>query len=199
MIIETCRIYLCAQESNYNSMKEERKIKSVLIGIGGAGCNIVESIASTFSKPFKVEVIMADTDESRLEHLRAKGFNTINLNTGIDTMIATLNECGSIYIVGSLGGKTATQFIVQLANTARELQLSNVNVIATLPFKFEGEGCELKAHSAAEMLKANNIECVLLSNDTLIEKYHDINMLNAFQISDREIMKVIETRIASRL
>lgn len=56
----------------------------------------------------------------------------------------------------------------------------------------------MKAHTAVEILKALDVKCILLPNDYLLEKYCDVNMFNAFQMSDQEVKRIILTEMESQ-
>lgn len=197
-IIETCYIYLCKRNFKENQMKAKRKINTLIVGIGGAGCNIVQSISLSL-KTEHADVIMADTDASRLELLKAHGFKTLACNEKSNILNSFSTGFDRVFLVGGLGGKTATQFMVELANDIKKRPAIEVVTVVTLPFKFEGDNCAIKAHTAVEILKALDVKCVILPNDNLLEKYCDVNMFNAFQMSDYEVKSIILAEMESHL
>lgn len=179
-------------------MTEKRKTNTLIVGVGGAGCNIVQSI-SLSPLTEHADVIMADTDASRLEQLKVQGFKALNCNENTNFVDFFSTGFNRVFLVGGLGGKTATQFVVELANNIKKRPAIEVVTVVTLPFKFEGDNCTIKAYTAVEMLKALDVVCILLPNDNLLEKYRDVNMFNAFQMSDQEVKSIILAQMETQL
>lgn len=178
-------------------MTEKRKTNTLIVGIGGAGCNIVQSISlSPLTKD--ADFIMADTDDLHLDQLKTKGFKTLDCNEKTNFVDFFTTGLNRVFLVGGLGGKTATQFVVEIAKDIKNRTAIEAIVIATLPFNFEGDNCAMKAHTAVEILKALDVECILLPNDNLLEKYSDVNMFNAFQMSDQEVKRIILAEMESQ-
>lgn len=96
-------------------------------------------------------------------------------------------------IVSGLGGKTATKFTELAAIAAKDAGVDSVNVVATIPFIFEGDNRVRLATSAAQRLtEIAGVNVTVFNNEDLTAKYPDLNFLNAFELADKEIMQIIE-------
>ena len=166
--------------------------KTMILAIGGAGCNMVETIMREASALWVREAtyLFADTDQARLTELAKKGYQTISLNdSGISA--DNLKEVEKLYIIAGLGGNTGSAYINEVAKTAKATGINDVSAIVTTPFYFEGEGKITKAKEAIESL--NGIKTKVLHNDDLLEKYADINFATAFNYADMSVLKAIES------
>ncbi len=163
----------------------------MILAIGGAGCNMVESITCEASALWVREAtyLFADTDQTRLAELAKKGYQTILLK---DSQITDeiLKGVEKLYIIVGLGGNTGGAYINEVINTANCSGINDVYAIVTIPFYFEGEGKIAKAKEAIESL--NGVKTTVLYNDDLLEKYADINFATAFNYADMSVLKVIE-------
>lgn len=92
-------------------MTEKRKTNTLIVGVGGAGCNIVQPISLNHLTK-NTDFIMADTDASRLEQLKTQGFKTLKCNEKTNFVDFFSTGFNRVFLVGGLGGKTATQFVV---------------------------------------------------------------------------------------
>ena len=99
----------------------------------------------------------------------------------------------NLVIVAGLGGKTATKFTALAATAAKDSGVKSVNVVATVPFHFEGENRISSAALAAQRLsELEEVKTVVFNNDDLMSKYPNLNFFNAFETADKEIMHIIE-------
>ena len=87
----------------------------------------------------------------------------------------------------------STSYDVSAAKSAIDAGIASVNVIATLPFVFEGNNCINLASSAAQKLTdINGVNITILNNEELLAKYPDLNLFNAFEAADKEAMQIVE-------
>ncbi len=96
-----------------------------------------------------------------------------------------------LYILAGLGGMTGGKFAEIAAKSAKSDGVNNVALIVTIPFVFEGSGKLTKATEALKSL--SDLPVKVLNNEELIERYIDINFMNAFEYSDKEALKAIES------
>lgn len=166
--------------------------KTMILAIGGAGCNMVESIMREASALWIREAtyLFADTDQTRLAELAKKGYSTILLTDSVFPE-ENLKNIKKLYLLAGLGGNTGGAYINEVAKTAKKTGINDVSAIVTTPFYFEGEGKTLKAKEAIESL--DGIKTTILRNDDLLEKYADINFATAFNYADVAARKAIES------
>jgi len=182
---------------------------SKIIGIGGGGCNIAESI--TLSNKYSYDTLLINSDKNALNSKQIQkkvyleksdnygcggneecGFNLVD-NTVINELRKFIYKDKEVYILASLGGGVgsgSTKAIVKY------LHDSNINIKLFLiePFSWEGLKKRRVAEETLEYIKqyANNI--YLLSNDDLVEKYSHLSMRECFSMMNQTINEVIKTR-----
>lgn len=170
-------------------------MKTMLLAIGNAGGNMLETIRrETKHTALKdARYVFADCDANDLGKHDAE-CATVLLDTG-DESFPTDIFAGveKLMIVSGLGGKTATKFTELAAIAAKEAGVDSVNVVATLPFIFEGETHKKLATSAAQRLaEIGGVNVAIFNNEDLLAKYPELNFFNAFDAADKEIMQIIE-------
>ncbi|MDE6479570.1 MAG: hypothetical protein K2L45_04805 [Muribaculaceae bacterium] len=166
--------------------------KTMIMAIGGVGCNMSETIMREASVHWVREAtyIFADTDQARLSDLGKKRYQTIDLKDS-DIPRDIMKGVEKLYILAGLGGNAGGAYIADLANFAKNVGIHNVSAIVTTPFYFEGEKKITKAKEAIEAL--NGVKTKILHNDDLLEKYADINFATAFNYADLSVLKAIES------
>ena len=168
--------------------------KIMILAVGGAGCNMAETIMRVANAHWVKEAtyLFADSDMERLSELGKKGFETLNLQRESDSFpTEKLKGVEKLYILAGLGGVTGSKFAEFAAKSALSDGVDNVALIVTLPFVFEGT---VKMAKATESLKSlSDIPIKVLNNEDLTERYPDINFINAFEYSDKEAVNAIES------
>jgi len=166
--------------------------KTMILAIGGAGCNMAETIMREASVHWVREAsyLFADSDQSRLEELAKKGYQTVNLK---NTKITVDDFMGveKLYVLAGLGGKTGGGHISVSINIARNAGVRDISAVVTIPFYFEGDNKVAKAKEVVGTL--NGIPSIVLHNDDLLKLYTDLNFATAFHYSDMAALKAIES------
>lgn len=168
--------------------------KTMILAVGGAGCNMAETIMHVASAHWVKEAtyLFADSDMKRLSELGKKGFETLNLQCDSDSFPTNkLKGVEKLYILAGLGGVTGSKFAEIAANAAHSDGVENVALIVTVPFVFEGSGKMAKATEALKSL--SDLPVKVLNNEELTQRYPDIDFINAFEYSDKEALNAIES------
>lgn len=169
--------------------------KTMILAVGGAGCNMAETIMRVANAHWVKEAtsLFADSsDMERLSELGKKGFETLHLQRESDSFpTEKLRGVEKLYILAGLGGMTGSRFAEIAAKSAKSDGIGNVALIVTLPFVFEGSGKLAKATEALKSLSDMSVK--VLNNEELTERYPDINFINAFVYSDKEALNAIES------
>ena len=168
--------------------------KTMILAVGGAGCNMAETIMRVANAHWVKEAtyLFADSDAKHLSKLGKKGFETLNIQRESDSFPSDkLKGVEKLYILAGLGGVTGSKFAEIAAKAAKSDGVENVALIVTTPFVFEGSG---KLARATEALKSlSDMSVKVLDNEELTERYPDINFINAFEYSDKEALNAIES------
>lgn len=164
----------------------------MIMAIGGAGSNMAETIMREASVHWVREAtyLFADTDQERLSELAKKGYQTISLKD-YENPCEVVKGVEKLYLLVGMGGKTGSEYVNIVADSAKVAGVQHVSAIVTLPFYFEGEGKISKAKEAIGNL--NGVKTKILHNDDILEKYADINFATAFHYADMAALKAIES------
>src|SRR5881398_1029746 len=114
----------------------DAKIK--VIGVGGAGCNAVNTMIASGLEG--VDFIAVNTDAQALAVSRAPHKIRIGKNglgAGADQIREALDGCDMVFVTAGMGGGTGTGGAPVIACIAREMKALTVAVV-TKPFQFEG-------------------------------------------------------------
>ena len=170
-------------------------MKTMLLAIGNAGGCILETIRrETKHTALKdARYVFADCDTNDLSKHDAE-CATVLFNSDSESFHADFfTGLEKLVIVSGLGGKTATKFTELAAIAAKDAGVDCVNVVATIPFIFEGDNRVRLATSAAQRLtEIAGVNVTVFNNEDLTAKYPDLNFLNAFELADKEIMQIIK-------
>ena len=134
---------------------EQQKASIKVIGVGGAGCNAVNTMIASHLE--NVDFIVANTDRQALERNRSpikvqlgdkvtKGLGAgANPEIGrtaaiedIDRIKDTIEGSDMVFVAAGMGGGTGTGAAPIIAQAARSLGILTVGVV-TKPFRFEGK------------------------------------------------------------
>ena len=193
-------------------MSEERVVKIKVIGVGGAGNNVINRMIE--SGVSGVDFIVVNTDKQDLNKSICKSKLQIGekLTNGMGAgskpdvgkksaeesraLIAkALEGTDMVFITAGMGGGTGTGAAPIVADLAHEAGILTVGVV-TKPFKFEGANRMRQAEAGIEALAAKVDSLVVIPNDRL--KYvtdQKITFANAFGIAD-DVLKMAVTSIS---
>ena len=186
-------------------MSDERVVKIKVIGVGGAGNNVINRmIAGGVSG---VDFVVINTDKQDLNKSNCANKVQIGekLTNGMGAgskpevgqksaeesraqIAKVLEDTDMVFITAGMGGGTGTGAAPIVADLAREAGILTVGVV-TKPFKFEGANRMRQAEEGIAALSEKVDSLVIIPNDRL--KYvtdQKITFANAFGIAD-EVLK----------
>jgi len=181
-----------------------------VIGIGGAGNNVVNRMVKSGTKG--VEFVAINTDKQSLSVSSAETKVQIGeklthgQGAGSDpevgkraaeesrTQLAKLVEdTDMVFITGGMGGGTGTGGAPIIANIAREAGVLTVGVV-TKPFGFEGRKRMEAAEKGIEELRKEVDSLVVIPNDRLKNVTDQkITFANAFEIADDVLRQAVQS------
>ncbi|MCX8030898.1 MAG: cell division protein FtsZ [Thermodesulfovibrionales bacterium] len=188
----------------------ERTIAKIkVIGVGGGGCNAVNSMLS--SSLFGVEFIAVNTDLQHLEMSLApikvqigaeltKGLGAganpvIGKQAAIedkDSLTACIEGADMVFITAGMGGGTGTGASPVIASLAKELKVLTIAVV-TKPFYYEGRKRALQAEDGINELKRYVDTLIVLPNDNIhkiVEK--GTPLIKSFAIANDVLRSAIQ-------
>ncbi len=195
-----------------SEMFQERVVKIKVIGVGGAGNNVINRMIDAGVEG--VEFIVINTDKQDLNKSNCKNKLQIGekLTGGMGAgskpeigrksaeesraqIAKILENTDMVFITAGMGGGTGTGAAPIVADMAHEAGILTVGVV-TKPFKFEGANRMRQAEGGIAELADKVDSLVIIPNDRL--KYvtdQKITFANAFGIAD-DVLKQAVTSIS---
>jgi len=179
------------------------KIK--VIGIGGGGCNAVNTMITSHLEG--VEFIAANTDLQALENslattkLQFGAKLTNGLGAGANPEIGrsaaiedadkvrdALSGADMIFVTAGLGGGTGTGGAPVVADIAKELGALTVAVV-TKPFIFEGKRRQRSAEKGLEEIKKHVDTLITIPNQRLLSiSDENLSLVDSFKKADEVLL-----------
>ncbi len=191
---------------------QERVVKIKVIGVGGAGNNVINRMIEAGVQG--VEFVVVNTDKQDLNKSNCPNKLQIGekLTNGMGAgskpeigqksaeesraaIAKLLEDTDMVFITAGMGGGTGTGAAPIVADLAREAGVLTVGVV-TKPFKFEGANRMRQAEQGIAALSEKVDSLVIIPNDRL--KYvtdQKITFANAFGIAD-DVLKQAVTSIS---
>lgn len=184
-------------------------IRIKVIGIGGAGCNAVNTMMSAGLT--KVEFIIANTDmqslgkspapyKIQLGPERTKGLGAgakpeIGKDSAIesqDQIRQALDGADMVFVTAGMGGGTGTGGAPVVAGIARELGILTVGVV-TKPFQYEGHRRMGYAEEGLRELRRYVDSLLIIPNQKLLNLVDKSTpLLEAFKVADDVLRQAIK-------
>lgn len=185
-------------------------VKIKVLGIGGAGCNMVNSMIDHGVD--KVDFIVANTDAQALEASKAsiklqigvkstKGLGAgANPEVGkkaaeedIDKIVETVKDADVVFLAGGMGGGTGSGSIPVVSKALKEKGILTIGVV-TKPFVFEGRRRMKIAKESISLIKESIDTLIVLPNQKLIDlSDKNISLVNAFSMINDLLNKFVKS------
>ena len=191
-----------------SEMFQERVVKIKVIGVGGAGNNVINRMIDGGVEG--VDFIVVNTDKQDLNKSNCKNKIQIGekLTGGMGAgskpeigrksaeesraqIAKILENTDMVFITAGMGGGTGTGAAPIVADLAREAGILTVGVV-TKPFKFEGANRMRQAEAGIAELAGKVDSLIIIPNDRL--KYvtdQKITFANAFGIADDVLKQAV--------
>jgi cell division protein FtsZ len=179
-----------------------------VVGVGGAGNNVVNRMISSNTKG--VEFIAINTDKQvlavssadnkiqigeKLTHGQGAGsdpeIGKKSAEESRNNIVKAFEDTDMIFITAGMGGGTGTGATPVIADIAKEANILTVGVV-TKPFSFEGKRRMARAEEGIQELLEKVDSLLVIPNDRL--KYatdQKITMFNAFEIADDVLRQAV--------
>ena len=179
-----------------------------VVGCGGAGNNIVQSVHSECRS--NIETLAVNTDERKLQEINvhkklligkdithgkgAGGFPEIGeycADCARTYFREALSGSDIVIIVAGMGGGTGTGVAPVIAEVSKELDAVTF-AIAISPFSHEGERLQ-KAKDGINRLRGLVGNTIVLDNDRLLDVAGDLPISQSFQIMEKSVIRIIDS------
>lgn len=181
--------------------------KISVVGCGGAGNNVVNSI---YWSNKKVETVAVNTDETKLERINAskkiligkdvthgqgaRGFPEVGehcAHQARSALESVLKGSDIVIVIAGMGGGTGTGAAPIVADVAKGLNAVTF-AIAINPFSYE-RGRQAAAKEGIKKLRGVAENTIVLENDRLLDLAGDIPVNESFAIMERSIGSMIDS------
>lgn len=183
------------------------KIK--VIGVGGGGCNAVNTMIR--SGLMGVEYIVANTDSQALAanlagtKIQLGGNVTKGLGAGANPEVGrkaaiedyeklseVLDGADMVFVTAGMGGGTGTGAAPVIAKLARELGALTVGVV-TKPFMFEGKKRSRQAEEGIRSLEESVDSLICIPNQRLLQLAgENLSLVDTFKAADEVLLNAVQ-------
>ncbi len=192
---------------NQNQTTTGAKIK--VIGVGGGGCNAVNTMIR--SGLTGVEYIVANTDSQALAaslattKIQLGGNATKGLGAGANPEIGrkaaiedyerlseVLEGADMVFVTAGMGGGTGTGAAPVIAKLAREMGALTVGVV-TKPFMFEGKRRSRQAEEGIRSLEESVDSLICIPNQRLLQLAgENLSLVDTFKAADEVLLNAVQ-------
>ncbi len=188
--------------------ESENRHKVAIVGVGGAGCNVVSALKGTCD----MDAIAINTDKDALHKASADvklyickevlhgqgagGQTSLGKKCAeihIDEIKETLSKYEKVFIISGLGGGTGTGATPAIIEAAQSQNIMTF-AIAIKPFFFEGDRVEVAKKGYSEIRKVCPLSTAI-ENDMVVSKLSDMTMDEAFATVNSAIKAHIDACI----
>ncbi len=184
------------------------KIK--VVGVGGGGCNAVDSMFDLGIQNVDFHVVNSDLQALK----RSKCPNRIQIGAELtlgrgcgadprlgakcmedakEIMIDALQGADIVFVTAGLGGGTGTGASPVVAAVAKEMGILTVSIV-TKPFKFEGPRRMRSADSGLDRIREGSDTVIVINNERLLDVVGPkVPMKEAFQTADKVLSQAVSS------
>ena len=188
----------------------ELKPRILVLGVGGAGGNAINSMIESGLKGVEFVAVNTDAQDLKMSKAEAKIQLGSNLTKGLGaggkidlgqaSADESLNEIinfvqGSnmVFITAGMGGGTGTGASHVIARAAKELNILTVGVV-TLPFSYEGPSRMTRALQGLEELKKHVDTNIVIPNQNLFKVASEKTTFEeSFELSNRVLKHGVQS------
>jgi len=185
--------------------------KILVIGVGGGGCNAVNTMISDHNIQ-GVQFVAINTDSQALQNSLAENTITIGMQTtkglgsggnpevgqkaaeeSMEQLHELLTGADMVFITAGMGGGTGTGAAPTIAGIAKNLQVLTIGVVTT-PFDFEGKPRMNNALKGVEEMKSRVDTLIVIPNQRLLSV---INSKVSFHDALKQVDDVLARAVRS--
>lgn len=192
-----------------DNSNEKTGAKIKVIGVGGGGCNAVNTMIR--SGLTGVEYIVANTDSQALAanlagtKIQLGGNTTKGLGAGANPEIGrkaaiedyqrlseVLDGADMVFVTAGMGGGTGTGAAPVIAKLAREMGALTVGVV-TKPFMFEGKKRSRQADEGIRSLEESVDSLISIPNQRLLQLAgENLSLVDTFKAADEVLLNAVQ-------
>ncbi len=164
--------------------EEPLRAKLKVVGIGGGGCNAVESMMKRGLTGVEYVAINTDAQVLKLSHAHHKVQIGVNVTRGLgagadpnvgrkaieedrDKIAKILEGTDMVFVTAGMGGGTGTGGAPVVASIAKSVGALVIGIV-TKPFRWEGKKRMMNAEEGIHELRRNVDSLIVIPNDRII-------------------------------
>ena len=184
---------------------KELKPRILVMGIGGAGGNAINSMIESGMRGVEFVAVNTDAQDLRVNKADAKIQIGMNLTKGLgagakndigqaaadeslNEIVSYIQGSNMIFITAGMGGGTGTGASHVIARAAKELNILTVGV-TTLPFSYEGPKRMRRALQGLEALKKHLDTAIVVPNQNLFKIANETTTFEDSFILSNNVLK----------
>ena len=196
---------------NLNEQSQDSSsVRIKILGIGGAGCNTVNSMIDS-----ELEGVSFGVANSDVQSLReSKSTNKIQLGIkttkglgcganpevgrrateeDLERVLEFMGDADIVFLVAGMGGGTGSGGAPVVAKALKDRGILSIAVV-TMPFSFEGKRRMLVAQEALETLKKEVDTLIVVPNEKLLGLVdRSVSMISAFEMINRLLIHSVKS------
>ncbi len=192
-------------------VQDSSMVKIKILGIGGAGCNTVNSMID-FLDVEGVSFVVANSDVQSLR--QSKAMNKIQLGVkttkglgcganpevgrrateeDLDRIMEQIGDADIVFIVAGMGGGTGSGGAPVVAKALKDRGILSIAIV-TKPFSFEGKRRMMVADQALETLKKEVDTLIVVPNEKLLGLVdRSVSMIAAFEMINKLLIHSVKS------
>lgn len=192
------------------SQQDSSSIRIKILGIGGAGCNTVNSMIDSDLEG--VSFIVANSDLQALRLSKAANKIQLGIKTtkglgcganpdigrksteeDIEQIMEHLHDADIVFLVAGMGGGTGSGGAPVVAKALKERGILSIAVV-TKPFSFEGKRRMIVAQDALDVLKKEVDTLIVVPNEKLLGLVdRSVSMIDAFEMINKILIQSVRS------
>ncbi|AIV03704.1 cell division protein FtsZ [Candidatus Malacoplasma girerdii] len=201
--------------SNFDDLEEEfGQVKIKVIGVGGAGCNVIEDMLNEKQWDKNIEIYAFNTDWGALKRLHNRcncfllgrhelkgtgsgGNPLVGKQAAIndlDEIKQILNGTQLLILVAGLGKGTGSGATPEIAKLARSMGILTISIVNLPSIQAEGRKVYANSINNFKQIVANSDSYCSISNDKIIQvSPEEISLFKAFNKANQQVSSLINT------
>jgi cell division protein FtsZ len=192
-------------------MQDSSSVRIKILGIGGAGCNTVNSMID-FLDVDGVSFVVANSDLQSLRQSKATNKIQLGVKTtkglgcganpevgrrsteeDLDRIMEHIGDADIVFIVAGMGGGTGSGGAPVVAKALKDRGILSIAIV-TKPFSFEGKRRMMVAEQALETLKKEVDTLIVVPNEKLLGLVdRSVSMIAAFEMINKLLIHSVKS------
>src|SRR3990167_8319912 len=190
---------------------DSSSVRIKILGIGGAGCNTVNSMMDSLDVE-GVSFVVANSDLQSLRQSKANNKVQLGVKTNkglgcganpeigrrsteedLDRILEHIGDADIVFIVAGMGGGTGSGGAPVVAKALKDRGILSIAIV-TKPFSFEGKRRMMVAEQALETLKKEVDTLIVVPNEKLLSLVdRSVSMIAAFEMINKLLIHSVKS------